>query len=89
MILGKVKLVKMTKMVRNLISKEVNTNKKKSETDVEKYTFIQTNNDWFLSLFRSFKLHEDYLKNFSDQEKETEAEKGRICINGDLSSQGV
>ena len=45
-----------------LIKKEVNTNKKKSETDVEKYTFIDTHNDWFLCLYESFKIHEDYLK---------------------------
>lgn len=60
--------------------KEVNTNKKKSETDVEKYTYIQTNNDWFLSLFRSFKLHEDYLKNFSDREKRPRPRRGGYAL---------
>ena len=56
--------------------KEVNTNKKKSETDVEKYTYIQTNNDWFLSLFRSFKLHEDYLKKFLRPGKKDQGREG-------------
>lgn len=63
-----------------LIKKEVNTNKKKSETDVEKYTFIDTHNDWFLCLYESFKIHEDYLKKFTSSSKKPRPRRGGYAL---------
>lgn len=65
---------------KKLIIEELNTNKKKSETDVEKYTFIDTYNDWFLCLYKSFKIHEDYLKTLTSSSKKPRPRRGGYAL---------
>lgn len=47
----------------NLFKPDIDESTKPTETGPEKYTFISTENDWFLRLFPSFRLLESHLRN--------------------------